>query len=113
MFDLLVGKASPVDVFDNDTNAYQAALPLYLRAANQGHLDARVKVGDLYYYGFVYANSTTSESSSHKEETPKTSGASFYSQIPLYIGRLLNKGLDTRPNYTMAFSHYSAGTGAC
>lgn len=65
-------------------------------------------MGDLYYYGYVYANSSEKqivESSSKVFEK----GQSIYSQIPLFIGRLLNKGLDTHPNYTMAFAHYSAG----
>ena len=100
-----VGKASPYNVFDSEINAYTAALPLYLRAANQGHLDARVKVGDIYYYGYVFGNSSEQKI----KESPKNLFSRVYSEIPLFIGRLLNKQLLTRPNYTMAFAHYSAG----
>ena len=107
-----VGKARPFNVFEGDTNAFQAALPLYLRAANQGHLDARVRVGDLYYYGYIYANATTTATNQGEQENieAKEREKNWYAKLPLLVGRFLNQGLVNRPNYTMAFAHYSAGT---
>ncbi|KAI8994372.1 hypothetical protein BC832DRAFT_569449 [Gaertneriomyces semiglobifer] len=38
-------------VFDDNEDPYGVALYLWNRAANQGNIDARVKMGDYYYYG--------------------------------------------------------------
>ncbi len=103
-------------VFWNATNPYELALPLYLRAANQGHIDSRVRVGDLYYYGFtdgnepIYSQITPFEMN-HDEMTDWSliRKATFYtSRLPLAVAEYLT-GFRTKPNYALAAVHYSNG----
>ncbi|KAJ3280414.1 ERAD-associated protein [Borealophlyctis nickersoniae] len=42
---------SKSNLFGADHDAYETALSLWNRAANQANVDARVKMGDYYYYG--------------------------------------------------------------
>ncbi|KAI8810668.1 hypothetical protein BJ742DRAFT_886096, partial [Cladochytrium replicatum] len=64
--------------FANGSDPYESALSLWNRAANQGSVDARVKVGDYYYYGLGTGNnekastidSSDKESRLHHELAP-------------------------------------------
>lgn len=89
---------------EGDLNRFDLALPLYLRAANQGNVDARVRVGgklysdkiDLYYYGF-----------SNKAEKTSLDYTWTIAMLPHTIAEYWTN-LSTRPNFEVAFMHYSA-----
>ena len=55
MLDKNIAPSNPSLLFNTSRgwDYYSYALPLYLRAANQGHVDSRVRVGDYYFYGYV------------------------------------------------------------
>ncbi|TPX45628.1 hypothetical protein SeMB42_g01683 [Synchytrium endobioticum] len=60
-------------IFTNDTDIFEVALTLWNRAANQGNVDARVKVGDYYYYGLGTSHNQSADNES--ETTPEAEGA--------------------------------------
>lgn len=92
-----------------NTNPFSHSLPLYVRAANQGNIDARVRVGDLYYYGFTQQSQNDQvEKRPKSKKTLSSLVGNFLRNLPLEIGTLMT-GYQTSPNYTMALAHYSAG----
>lgn len=71
---------------------YDVVLPLYLRAANQGNVEARVRAGDLYYYGFSkFQNSSISWT---------------LSMLPNLIAEYFQNFYSV-PNFQKAFEQYS------
>lgn len=92
-------------------NPFELALPLYLRSANQGSIDARVRVGDLYYYGFKNKSDSSKEEKrldSKEKVTLSSVVENFLGTLPLRVAHVM-LGYKTEPNYTMAVAHYSAG----
>ncbi|KAJ3259573.1 ERAD-associated protein [Boothiomyces macroporosus] len=77
-------------------NPYDFAIVLYHRAANQGHVDARVRVGDLYYYGFG-TNGTLDDELTFKG--PRLSHV---------IAKQIHKDIPMAPDFAQAVLHYSA-----
>jgi SEL1 protein len=81
--------------FQNDFNPYNFAIVLYLRSANQGHVDSRVRVGDYFYYGYG-VNGSSKETYEIKNH------------IPHFIGQFFNPGISMNPDFPLAVAHYSA-----
>ena len=77
---------------------YSYALPLYLRAANQGHVDSRVRVGDYYFYGLVPNNNSNST-------------ANISLSIAHEIAWYFKPNTNQVPSYEHALAHYSAAAG--
>ncbi|KAJ3324954.1 ERAD-associated protein [Boothiomyces sp. JEL0866] len=77
-------------------NPYDFAIVLYHRAANQGHVDSRVRVGDLYYYGFG-TNGTLDDDLTFKG--PRLSHV---------IAKQIHKNIPMAPDFAQAVLHYSA-----
>lgn len=79
---------------------YEVALPLWIRAANQGHIDARVKVGDYFYFGLGLSLSNLTEATTNysTSEFIKKTISSFFIRRG---GRIYD------PDYSTAVSHYS------
>jgi TPR repeat protein len=80
------------------------ALVLYQRSANQGYVDSRVRVGDLYYYGYGWGvgsnppllNDTTTTDATEKLMTRASN----------YIRRYFYPTL--KPDYKSSVNHYLA-----
>lgn len=100
------GRASArhVRIGSDKVEPYGYALNLYLRAANQGNIDARVRVGDLYYLGNTWNMTSNGGITSLNE---KGSTGFSLSKLPLLVSGLLT-GMNSSPNYPQAIAHYSA-----
>ncbi|TPX31929.1 hypothetical protein SmJEL517_g04839 [Synchytrium microbalum] len=64
---------SKTRMFSNETDIYEVALTLWNRAANQGNVDARVKMGDYYFYG-LGTKGEVKEPIAPPPETPLSDG---------------------------------------
>ncbi|KAI8899975.1 hypothetical protein BC833DRAFT_656626 [Globomyces pollinis-pini] len=100
LLDHNISPKHPTDLFKISTwNPFDVALPLYIRAANQGHVDARVKVGDIYFYGLL--NQTEVEEKEKKD---------FHvTSLPHLIAQHFHPSIyQLNPDYPAAVAHYSA-----
>jgi hypothetical protein len=89
-------KSIPLHNQESSTfNRYQQALALYLRSANQGHVDSRVRVGDIYFYGLGL----------EKHETQPLFGIPKLSKM---IAEYMYPNETLHPDYETAIKHYSA-----
>ncbi|KAJ3274811.1 ERAD-associated protein [Terramyces sp. JEL0728] len=87
----------PEHLFNFDKwNPYDFAIVFYHRAANQGHVDARVRVGDLYYYGFG-TNGTLDDELTFKGP-----------RISHVIAKQIHINIPMAPDFAQAVLHYSA-----
>lgn len=80
-----------------DYNRYEQALALYLRSANQGHVDSRVRAGDLYFYGLGVS----------KPGVENTVPSSPIVTISNAITKYMYPGEKLNPDYDSALKHYS------
>jgi SEL1 protein len=72
------------DLFNSNlTNKYQIALPHLNRAANQGNVDARVKLGDYYYNGHL-KNESSMVDYSRAAAYYRVAGESEFSALGMY-----------------------------
>ena len=78
-----------------DWDHYSFALPLFLRAANQGDVDSRVRVGDYYFYGYI-PHSVTNES------------VPVQLSLAHKVAWNFNPNYNRTPSYEHALAHYSA-----
>jgi SEL1 protein len=89
----------PITLKSDKITQVKHALVLYQRSANQGFVDSRVRVGDLYYYGYGWnVGSTLREVKPTKKPTqpiPRLSAA---------ISTLFHPPLE--PDYQTALGHY-------
>ncbi|KAI8905890.1 hypothetical protein EDD86DRAFT_211043 [Gorgonomyces haynaldii] len=79
---------------------YQMALPLWIRAANQGHADARVKVGDYFYYGLGTKKLPNKYHPIETQERP------VLDKIGHWIQELFSGQEMVSPDYETAALHY-------
>lgn len=66
--------AGSTSLFEPGRDPWALALVYWNRAANQGNVDARVKVGDYYYYGLGYENVYAPIKSQKPEAAPGQQG---------------------------------------
>ncbi|KAI8813242.1 hypothetical protein BJ742DRAFT_906854 [Cladochytrium replicatum] len=71
LIDIAAFDANESQFFSNGSDAYETALSLWNRAANQGSVDARVKVGDYYYYGLGTGRANKAEKPSSNDGLDK------------------------------------------
>jgi hypothetical protein len=97
MLDTKLAPQSPLAVFDpnSDWNPYAFALPLYLRAANQGHVDSRVRVGDFYFYGYLPSSANITND-----------GVTL--SMSHWLASIFKPEINSVPSYEHAIAHYSA-----
>ncbi|KAI9005615.1 hypothetical protein DFJ74DRAFT_596136, partial [Hyaloraphidium curvatum] len=96
-------------VFGPDRDPWALALVYWNRAANQGNVDARVKVGDYYYYGLGHEAVQSTEKQQEREppraSAPKPPGSrqSAWARLTSY---LLGHPTDGTPNFERAAMYY-------
>jgi TPR repeat protein len=81
---------------------------LWIRGANQGHVDARVKVGDYFYYGYgilkvpsPYSNATSAPVVDEEKQAPGISDK----VSALFVRK---GGVRHEPDHQIAAAHYSS-----
>ncbi|KAJ3414819.1 ERAD-associated protein [Chytridiales sp. JEL 0842] len=114
------GGANKGRLFYKDINPYEAALVLWNRAANQGNVDARVKMGDYHYFGLGIDAGKGEAAKKSDGETPlkKKEGVMEWLLSMSFLGKLykmvlslappffLKDGVVTEPNYEKAALYY-------
>ncbi|KNC98906.1 ubiquitin ligase complex subunit HRD3 [Spizellomyces punctatus DAOM BR117] len=84
-------------IYREKQDPYKTALYLWNRAANQGNVNARVKMGDYYYYGL----GTTPDPANEESEAPKGS-----QEETSLLSRLLGTGLRGKGDPERAAIYY-------
>jgi SEL1 protein len=85
------GGANKGRLFHEEVDPYEAALILWNRAANQGNVDARVKMGDYHFYGLGLAVGKSNKSSKSTDQTSESvSKSSGNGQLQDIVNKFVN-----------------------
>ncbi|KAH6565179.1 hypothetical protein BASA60_010009 [Batrachochytrium salamandrivorans] len=89
---------------------YASAMYLWNRAANQGNEDARVKMGDYYYYGLGFEGAAedvrgavSDENAAKSSESPRNS---TWVERLLGVSFISHGAIISKPNYERAATYY-------
>ncbi|KAJ3037669.1 ERAD-associated protein [Rhizophlyctis rosea] len=100
-------------LFAPDQDPYEPALVLWSRAANQGNVDARVKLGDYWYYGVGTGQRSLEGADEVKKESSSSTPAPEGQGTPLHLEDVLTwikvrsrPPSSGAPDYAKAASHY-------